>query len=58
MKNNKTASLRIIGLTLTTLPLVLTNQNLSDLTKGLITGLGIGFILLSFIIKSKENKTI
>ncbi len=58
MKTNKTASLRIIGLTLTTLPLVLTNQNLSDLTKGLITGLGIGFILLSFIIKSKENKTI
>ncbi len=56
MKVNKTIGLRIIGLTLTTLPLVLTNQN--DWIKGLIFGIGIGLLLLSLIIKIKAQKAI
>lgn len=56
MKTNKTIVLRIIGLTLTTLPLFLTNQ--SDWTKGLISGMGIGLLLLSFISKIKAQKAI
>ncbi|SHI41463.1 hypothetical protein [Flavobacterium terrae] len=58
MKPNKTIVLRIIGLTLTTLPLVITNQNLSDVTKGLISGVGIGFLILSLIIKPKAKRLI
>lgn len=56
MNTNKTTALRVVGLTLTTLPLYLTNQ--SDLTKGLISGMGIGLLLLSFISKIKAQKAI
>ncbi len=49
-------TLRITGLILVTSPLVLPNQNLSDLSKGVILGAGIGFLLLS-LIKQNNKKT-
>lgn len=53
--NKQAKTLFISGIILTTSPLTLTNQNISDLTKGLITGIGIGLLLLFILLKLKKN---
>lgn len=50
--------LRIAGLIICTSPLVLKGQNISDLSKGLILGFGIGLLIISIIIQVKRSKTI
>lgn len=51
----KIQTLRIAGLTLTTSPLLLTNPAISDLTKGLLMGIGIGLLILSLIVSRKAR---
>jgi hypothetical protein len=46
--------LRITGLMLITCPVILTNQNISDISKGLLMGTGIGMLVLSLIVKNKK----
>ncbi len=54
----KMAAVRIAGLTLSLLPITLSGQTISDVTKGLLTGIGIGLLILSLYFQIKKPKSI
>jgi hypothetical protein len=53
----KIQTLRIAGLILCTSPIILKSQTISDLSKGLLLGAGIGLLFLSLLLQFKKPKT-
>lgn len=50
----KIQALRISGITFCASPIILTSQNFSDLSKGLLMGAGIGLLILSLTLQLKK----
>jgi len=52
----KITTLRIAGLTLSISPILILNPSVGDLSKGIVTGIGIGLLLVSLILQTKRLK--
>lgn len=54
----KKQTLQIVGLIICTSPIILWNQNITDLSKGLLMGIGIGLLILSLLFQFKKSNDI